>query len=300
MAQPAPADLPSWKYWVATGSAIFLAVIFLISGIWKISDPLGTAARMMQALVPSALALPVALATGVIEAWAGVMIVVPRWRRWGGWLCVAMLTVFMIYFGVNYQALRGADCSCFPWLKRIVGPGFFISDALMLVLAGAAVLWSRPSQAVTKALVALGALVVFAGVVYGVTAVRLTGVRAPSPLVVDGKPTSIEQGRTLLFFFDPECTHCLAAAQAMAQWQWKDVRLIAIPTVNPQWAGYFLQRAGLRASVSNDSEKLRAVFKFTDPPYFVALEEGRQEQVFPAYDENEPHQTLIKMGWLAK
>ena len=43
-----------------------------------------------------------------------------------------LLLVFLIYFGLHYQELRGMDCSCFPWLKRVVGPGFFIGDGAML------------------------------------------------------------------------------------------------------------------------------------------------------------------------
>ena len=64
------------------------------------------------------------------------MILVPRLRRWGALVLGALLVAFMGYFAIHYNALRGADCSCFPWLKRVVGPGFFVGDAVMLLLSG--------------------------------------------------------------------------------------------------------------------------------------------------------------------
>lgn len=136
-----------WKQWSASVCAWALAVIFLVAGFWKLSDPLATSARMAQALVPPQLALATALLAGITEAFAGALVVVPRWRRWGAWLCGVMLVVFMIYIGVNYSRLVGEDCSCFPWLQRAVGPGFFIGDAFMLAAAFVAGLWSRPRRA---------------------------------------------------------------------------------------------------------------------------------------------------------
>ena len=76
-----------------------------------------------------------ALIVGVAETIAGVLLLVPRLRRWGAMLSGALLIIFVVYFGINYNALRGQDCSCFPWLKRAVGPGFFIGDGAMLALA---------------------------------------------------------------------------------------------------------------------------------------------------------------------
>ena len=38
------------------------------------------------------------------------------------------------------------DCSCIPWLKRVVGPGFFIGDGVMLLLAFFAGLGARRSE----------------------------------------------------------------------------------------------------------------------------------------------------------
>lgn len=242
--------------------------------------------------------MPVALAAGIVEAWAGVLVLVPRWRRWGAWLCGIMLVAFMVYFAVFYDQLRGADCSCFPWLKRVVGPGFFISDAAMLALAVFAGLWTQRSHGAQKAALILGICAVFSGVVYGVTITQQSGLEAPDSIVVDGKPYSLRHGRVFLFFFDPECSHCDASAKELAKWQWNNTRVIAVSTVNPHWGDDFLQATKLEAGLCLEPKPLRDVFKFTDPPYGVALEHGRQLKAFPFFDNNEPRNSLKQMGWL--
>jgi len=298
MAQASPLALPAWKRWLCMVSALLLALLFIVAGVWKISDPLSTTARMVQALVPAFLALPAALCAGVFETWTGIMLIVPRWRRWGAWMSILMLAAFMVYIAVFYNQLRGAECNCFPWIKRVVGPAFFIGDAAMLLLAVLAGLWSSKPFAFRRAFVVLGILAVFSLSVYGVSVAQQAGQKAPASIVVDGKPYSLEHGRVFLFFFDPECSHCLFSAQKMSAWKWKNVRVVAVSTVNPQWTDYFLKNSGLKVPASNDPKPLRDVFSFTDPPFGVALEHGRQVKVFPAFDDKEPEASLRALGWL--
>lgn len=298
MAQAHEMALPAWKRWLCTVSAVLLALLFIVSGVWKISDPLSTTARMVQALIPVSLALPVALCAGIFETWAGIMLIVPRWRRWGAWLSALMLLAFMVYIGVLYDRLLGEDCNCFPWIQRVVGPVFFISDAAMMLLAVPAILWSARPFAFRRAFIVLGILAVFSLSVYGVSVAQQSGLQAPSSIIVDGKPYSLAHGRVFLFFFDPECSHCLFSAQKASKWKWRNVRVVAVSTVNPQWTDYFLKNSGLKVPASNDPKPLREVFSFTDPPYAVALEHGRQVKAFAVFDEKEPESTLRVLGWL--
>ena len=297
-ALPEGLALPAWKSWTGVICAVGLALMFLVAGVWKLSDPLATSARMVQALIPAKLATATALATGSAELWVGVLLLVPRWRRWGAGLSMLMLFAFMVYMGVNYTALQGEDCSCFPWLKRVVGPGFFISDGAMLLMAMAAGWWARPSENWRTALVPLAAIAVFAGAVYGVTVARQTGLKAPESVIVDGKPYSLEHGRVFLYFFDPQCAHCYQAAKALGQHRWTGVKAIAVATVNPQWGQDFLNDTKFDALLSSDVAKLRQVFSFTDPPYGVALEHGRQVQAFPVFEGETPASKLKKLGWI--
>jgi uncharacterized membrane protein YphA (DoxX/SURF4 family) len=208
MAQPdraiAPLELSGWKTVAGWTGAVATALLFLVSGLWKITDAPGAAVRMAQARIPEFLSLPAAVSFGIAETFGAVLILVPRFRRWGAWICSVLLVAFLVYIGLNYNALRGEECNCFPWIKRAVGPGFFIGDGIMLALAIVAGIWARRPEGVRGAVLVLCAVSVFALVSYGVAATRQTGTKAPDSVMVDGKPYSLQHGRILIFFFDPE------------------------------------------------------------------------------------------------
>jgi hypothetical protein len=155
--------------------AVLLAILFFVSGAWKLTDPF----RWSQALVgiPRASGALAAGRSGARRRGNGgaVLILVPRFRRWGAWLLGLLLVVFMVYIGANYGALVGKDCSCFPLVKRAVGPAFFLEDGAMLLMAVVAGMWARSSENLRGALVILGAVVVFAGVSFGVNSARESG-----------------------------------------------------------------------------------------------------------------------------
>ena len=84
----------------------------------------------------------------------------------------------------------------------------------------------------------------------------------------------------------------------MSKLDWGNTRVVAIPTVNPQWADSFLHDTKLKASTSLELDKLKKAFPFVDPPFGVALEDGRvketfgQRQFFPPL----PQAELQKLG----
>jgi uncharacterized membrane protein YphA (DoxX/SURF4 family) len=302
MAQPrqrlSPLELPGWKTALSWICALLVAFLFLVSGLWKITDAPAAAMRMAEARVPESLSLFAALAFGVAETVAGVLILVPRFRRWGSIVTGLLLLAFLIYFAINYSALRGADCSCFPWVKRVVGPAFFIGDGLMLLLAAVAGVWSKPPESLRTAVLILGAVLVFALVSYGVEATRQTGTKAPQTIAVDGHPYSLQSGKVFLFFFDPQCMHCFDAARRMAQYQWGDTRVVAIPVGQPQYAAQFLQMTGLHAVVSLDLEPLKKVFGYNGYPSGVALQNGRQKALLTKFEDAEPAAALKQLGFI--
>ena len=302
MAQPraglAPLELPGWKTALSWAAAFLVAVLFLISGLWKITDAQSAAARMAQAGIPESMSLAAALLFGIAETVGGVLILVPRFRRWGSIVTGLLLAAFLIYFAVNYSVLRGEDCSCFPWVKRVVGPGFFLGDGLMLLLAVLAGLWSKPPGGLRTAVLILGAVAVFALVSYGVAAERQTGTKAPESILVNGQPYSLEHGRIFLFFFDPECMHCFDAAKRMSQLHWGDTRVVGIPTSQPQYAPQFFEDTGFRAVVSSDLQKLKQVFPNAAMPAGVALENGREKAPLTKFEGEEPGATLKRLGFV--
>ncbi len=302
MAQPKGSaafwELATWKTALSAFSALLVGVLFVVAGTWKITDPFGASVRLAQAQVPHSVSLPSAILLGVAETYAGVLLIVPRFRRWGAWLTGLLLVAFVIYIGANYGVLRGEECNCFPWVKRAVGPAFFIGDFIMLLLAFLAGLWTRPSESRRSAVLVLAAVGVFALVSFGVGAVRQANVSAPAWITADGKPLSLHNGRVFIYFFDPECAHCDDAARRLARHQWRDVTLIAVATAQPQFARDFLASTGFKARVSNDVEQLRAAFSFVDTPYAVALKDGRVKASITRFDQQEPEATLRSLGFL--
>jgi uncharacterized membrane protein YphA (DoxX/SURF4 family) len=298
-----PVSAPSletalWKSVLAWISAAAVAILFLSAGIWKATDPLKFSQLLSQLLVPGWLTLPGTVLLAISETFAGVLILIPRYRRWGALLASALLVTFMLYAGVNYDKLVGKECSCFPWIKRAIGPGFFAGDAAMLALAVVAGLWSQRPSGLRGAALVLSAIAVFCGVCVGVAMFEQQGLAAPPQVTVDGRPTSLNEGRVFLYFFDPECMHCFQAAKQMTTYRWKDVRVVGVPTRVQQFAGQFLSDTGLKAAITNDLDALRAVFKFQDPPYGVALESGRQKVAFPIFDEQDPRKGLREIGFI--
>lgn len=289
--------MPAWKRIPNHVAALAVALLFLTAGIWKMTDPY-TWARMVEDLrVPYQYSLPLTLLLAVAETLAGALVLIPRFRRWGAALAGLLLVVFMIYIGVNYSALLGKDCSCFPWVKRTVGPGFFIGDAAMLLAAIVAAWWSRPPQGVRSAAIMLALVAAATASSFGIATARLSGTKAPEAITVDGKPFSLQHGRIFLFFYDPQCGHCDAAARHMSKYHWKDdVTIIGIPTQQPQWASSFLTDTGLKARTSLDLDLLKKTFPFGDPPYGVLLENGRERAPVPHYDQPEPSSTLKQLG----
>jgi len=293
-----PLDLPGWKTAASWVAAVLIALLFLVSGIWKITDVQSAAIRMSQAKVPESLSVAAALLFGIAETVGGVLILVPRFRRWGAILTALLLLAFVVYMGLNYSALRGEDCSCFPWLKRVVGPGFFASDGLMLLLTVLAGLWAKRPESLRSAFLVLGAVVVFALVSYGVAAARQTGTPAPPAISVDGRPYSLQRGKIFLFFFNPECGHCADSARRMSRLSWGDTRVVAVPVEVPQYASQFLRETGLQAVTTSDFRMLAQAFSYTAYPFGVALENGREKAPLTRFEGEEPAATLKRLGFV--
>ena len=287
---------PRWHTALSSIAAVLVAILFYVSGLWKISDPVGAAVRMAQARVPESLSLAGALGFGIVETVAATLLLVPRLRRWGALLTTLLLLAFLAWFAIHYTELRGAECSCFPWLKRAVGPGFFVGDGIMLGLAIAAGLFApRPHGLRTVGLIA-AAVTVFAIVSWGVSTVRQTGTRAPDTVLVDGRPYSLREGKVLLYFFDPQCMHCFDAAQKLAALRWDATRVVGVPISNQQYAGQFVADTGLNMPITTEHATLKTIFPYTAVPTAVALQHGRQVAALVRFEGDEPAATLRRLN----
>src|SRR5262245_16679485 len=102
-------SLSSWKSGVALTFAVLLALMWFVAGGWKITDPFGMSARMVQAKVPGWLSMPGGMTLGVLEVFAGALLMVPRFRRWGALLSSGMIIFFIGFVGYHYNALAGEE-----------------------------------------------------------------------------------------------------------------------------------------------------------------------------------------------
>jgi len=295
-------ELAGWKAWVGASLAISMGLFWIVVGGWKATHPYDFAALVTQLKVPSTLSLPFAAMLGTGEIFGGLMLLVPRFRRWGALLTSGLLLGFMGYMAINYSELKGADCSCFPWLKRTVSPEFFVGDAAMLAVTAIAGWWAARSTNLKSAALLAAAVAVFSGASLAYNVSQQTGTPAPETMMVEGKPFSIGQGKVFVFFFDPQCMHCFHSAQAMKGYKWAEgIKMIVAPVRVPEFAKGFLDDTGLKATaVTSDHESLRKLFHLdkADPPNGVAIEHGRVKASWVAFDDNQPKTGLKEMGWI--
>jgi uncharacterized membrane protein YphA (DoxX/SURF4 family) len=282
-------------------SALLLAAVFLLAGLWKLTDPHGAAARLAQARVPESLSVATALGLGTLETFTGLILLLPRWRRWGAWLSALLLAAFMLFIAVHYAELRGAECNCFPWIKRAVGPGFFLGDGIMLAVAFLAAATSRVSSGYRTAALVFAGVCAFAAISFAVTTQFERGTAAPATISAqNGQSISLKSGKIVIFFFNPQCMHCLDAGKKLAALDWGSTRFIGVPTENPRFGDWFMRKAGLqnRGPVSPDLDVLRKTFPFGTPPAAVALEDGREKAMLLQFEGPEPAQTLKRLGFI--
>jgi uncharacterized membrane protein YphA (DoxX/SURF4 family) len=295
--------MPPWKMVASHVAAAFVAILFIGAGLYKAAEPFVWSRLLEELLFPPQYSLPFTLLLSVGEICGGVLILMPAFRRWGAALTAVMLVGFMTYIGIHYSQLIGKDCSCFPWVKRTVGPGFFEGDGAFLLAALLAGLWAKPVRGTFRTgAVILAAAVLIMGSGYGYALSQQTGAKAPDSILVDGKPVSLQHGRFFVFFFDPECSHCNDAGRHMGTYHWKsDVTFVGVPTRQKQFGQPFMTDNHLKGLVSTDLEKLKAAFPLPgDPPYGVAIDNGRQFGAVQHYDDEdtgkEPAATLRQLG----
>jgi uncharacterized membrane protein YphA (DoxX/SURF4 family) len=294
-------ETSGWRVGITWTAAILISIVFLVAGLWKLTDPMGAAARLAQAKVPESLSVFTAVGLGTLETFTGILLLVPRFRRWGAWLGTFLLAAFMVFIAIHYTELRGADCSCFPWIKRAVGPAFFAGDGAMMLLAIGAGVWARAARGVRPAAVVLGTVAVFALASFGYASTRHTGTKAPATIAAeDGHSISLAEGKVFVYFFNPQCLHCLEAGRRLAALNWGDTRFVGVPTENPQFGDWFMGKAGLtgQGPVSKDLELLQKNFPFDTPPAGVAIENGYEKAMLLQFEDQEPSATLRKIGFI--
>src|ERR1700729_4271170 len=96
-----------WRAGITWTAAILISIVFLVAGLWKLTDPIGAAVRLAQAKVPESLSVFTAVGLGTLETFTGILLLVPRFRRWGAFLGTFLLAAFMVFIAIHYNELRG-------------------------------------------------------------------------------------------------------------------------------------------------------------------------------------------------
>ncbi len=76
-------EMPPWKAIASHTGAALMALIFLVSGVWKITDPFGWQHMMEEFLVPAQFSMPLTLLVGLGEISGGALIQEPQRRNRG-------------------------------------------------------------------------------------------------------------------------------------------------------------------------------------------------------------------------
>ena len=292
-------NLPRWKHIAGWSAAAVMALLWLVAGLWKLTDLSGFQVKMTQLLVPVSVSLPATFALAVAETFTGLLLLRPAWRRWGGYLSMALLLVFMAYVGINYEALRGADCSCFPWVERAVGPGFFIGDGIMLAIGALAAVFSPPPARPRGAAALLAGVVILGGVSAAWDQLgRGPESDLPKTVQAGSAKLNLHQGSVFIYFFNPTCLHCLDAGIAMAELTW-EATFVGVPTQDFEFAPGFVDDTGLKdVRLSPELDLLRGKFPFEDVPYAVAIDEGRVVGRLRFFEEPQLSKQLREIGFV--
>lgn len=296
----------NWQLKLGMVCAYLMAALWIVAGAWKLSDLGAWALKMNQALVPVDYALPLGLAVAVGEVILAILLVVPAWRKLGGYASAGLLIAFMAYFAINYAELQGADCSCFPWLERAVGPQFFITDGIMVVLSLIAAWHSQPFSGLKHAALAVAAACAWGAVSYTMEATSTPpDENVPASIALVEGEHDLHSGRTLVFFFDPTCIHCLDVAEHMSTLDW-EADIVGVPIQLADLTGGFLADSKLAekeilVSAPFPEQKIqefRETFQFQDVPFAVALHDGQIAETFEYFEGDRFDTPLRDKGFI--
>jgi len=123
-------------------SRIFVGVLFIISGLIKLNDPVGFSFKLEEYFSPAVLDLPVfepyALAISIfvviVEVLLGILLLVGFKPKFTVWSLLAMILffTFLTFYSAYYNKVT--DCGCFGDAVKLTPWESFTKDVVLLVL----------------------------------------------------------------------------------------------------------------------------------------------------------------------
>ncbi len=121
---------------------IFVGVLFIISGLIKLNDPLGFSFKLEEYFSQGVLDLPVfmpyaltlAIIVVTIEVLLGVMLLLGFWPKTTVWSLLGMIVffTFLTWYSAYYNKVT--DCGCFGDAVKLTPWESFTKDVILLVL----------------------------------------------------------------------------------------------------------------------------------------------------------------------
>ncbi|MCP4547108.1 MAG: DoxX family membrane protein [bacterium] len=136
-----------------TGIVLFLAAIFLFSGIDKLLHYDGFVNALRDyVLIPRGTAKHFALPVTVLEILIGIGLLVKSWRRSALLISAFALAMFTTAIILNYQFGHRGVCGCWFTITLAKGTGMHIVQNLLLLILAIIVWWEIKGEETVQCL----------------------------------------------------------------------------------------------------------------------------------------------------
>ena len=120
---------------------VFVGLLFIISGLIKLNDPLGFSFKLDEYFSPavfnldflSVFSLPLAVFLVILEVLLGVALLIGIWRRFVVFNLLGLITffTFLTFYSAYYNKVT--DCGCFGDAIKLTPWESFTKDVILLV-----------------------------------------------------------------------------------------------------------------------------------------------------------------------
>ena len=125
-------------------SQVFVGVLFIISGLIKLNDPVGFSFKLQDYFAPDVLnldflspyALMIAVVVVLVEVALGVMLLVGYAKKLTLWSLMAMIVFFTFLTFYSAYFNKVTDCGCFGDALKLTPWESFTKDVVLLIFIG--------------------------------------------------------------------------------------------------------------------------------------------------------------------
>lgn len=128
--------------WIVQIARVIVGMLFIISGLIKLNDPMGFAFKLQDYFDPSVLnltflipyALTLAIVIVVFEVLIGIMLLLGVARRFTLWSLIGMILFFTFLTFYSAYFNKVTDCGCFGDAVKLTPWQSFYKDVVLLIL----------------------------------------------------------------------------------------------------------------------------------------------------------------------